>query len=242
MAKAVRALMPYEDIIYIADSAYTPYGDKCLDVLTHRVDAISDVLLSHRCKAIVVACNTATVNTISRLREKYTVPFVGVEPGIKPAAQDTHTGNIGVLATANTLASESFQQLITRHANHVNVHTQACPKFVALVEAAQHNSRAAAAVVEEYLTPLLRRQCDQIVLGCTHFSFLLPAIEAFVDGQAHIVDTALPVAKECQRRLAGEGLLQGPAQQGANLVISTDGNPAKLPHINDLWGVDAQLI
>ncbi|QDP01088.1 glutamate racemase [Thalassotalea sp. PS06] len=201
ICRAIRDLMPDEDILYFADTANNPYGNKPDDFLLQRCEQIVEFFQQHNCKAIVVACNTATVHTIAKLRSRFAIPLIGVEPGIKPAAKATKTGRIGVLATQQTLQSESFTRLQHEECSGVDVVGQACPDFVSLVEQGVINDARAADAVKRYVQPLLEQQCDQLVLGCTHFSFLSEPIKNLVGNQASIVDTALAVAQQVRRRL-----------------------------------------
>lgn len=153
-------------------------------MIEKRSEYIVDFLYKRGCKAIVVACNTATVNSIDKLRKKFNIPIVGVEPGIKPAALQSNTGVIGVLATEQTINSSSFQALKNRFSHQVKIEVQACPKLVDLVENSNLNSEKSIKVVNDYILPLLSKGADHIVLGCTHYSFLTPVIEQVVKGKA----------------------------------------------------------
>jgi glutamate racemase len=201
VCRAIRQILPEEDLIYFADSEFSPYGIKSENIIQERAEYIVDFLIKQGCKAIVVACNTATLNAISQLRSKFSIPIIGVEPGVKPAALQSQTGVIGVLATEQTLMSESFQTLKARYSNKVTIHTIACPKFVSLVESLNHNTLLAVDVAEQYILPLLSEGCDQIILGCTHFSFLKPTINKVVTNKVNIIDTAMAIAIELNRRL-----------------------------------------
>ena len=198
-------------------------------------------MINQHCKIVVVACNTATVNSINNLRSKVAIPIVGVEPAIKPAALQSKTGVIGVLATEQTLESESFQRLTSKYANKVSVETKACPQFVSLVESLHHNSEQAVEVAERYIRPLLAKGCDQIILGCTHFSFLRPAINSVVGSEANIIDTATPVALEVKRKLHSLNLAATANNNGA-IELWTSGDSAQaITSVSELWQQDINV-
>lgn len=241
IAHAIKSELPNENLIYFADQAFSPYGDKSQSIIKERAEFVVHYLISQGCKAVVVACNTATVNTISYLREIFSVPIIGVEPGIKPAALQSKTNAIGVLATERTISSDSFQLLKAKYATTVSIESIACPKFVTLVENFQHNSEEALAIAEHYIRPLLLKQCDQIILGCTHFSFLHSTISKVVRSKANIIDTALPVALEVKKRLQNINLLNERDIRG-NTLFWTNTNSAKMASsINHLWKHDVEI-
>ena len=236
---AIREILPKENIQYFADIHFSPYGNKPRSLIDKRSGYIVDFLVRNGCKAVVVACNTATVNSIKLLRSKFSIPIVGVEPGVKPASLNSHNGIIGVLATAQTLSSDSFKLLKSRFSKHIRVEVQACPEFVELVEHLDHNSRKAVLVAQRYIDPLLSKGCDQIVLGCTHFSFLRKAIEKVSGDRAVVIDTAMPVAQELKRRLYD---LNRHNESGSNgkMEFWTSGDSSIVEdRINTLWGKDS---
>ncbi|WP_240693234.1 glutamate racemase [Thiomicrorhabdus indica] len=207
IAQKVRELLPSEDIIYVADTAFAPYGEKSEAEILQRAIQVVEFLLSKNVKAIVVACNTATMVAIKTLRERYDVPFIGVEPGVKPAAIHTKTGVIGVLATEKTLSSHAFDALAKRVAGNVQMEIQPSPKLVHLVENLQLDFDQAHKAVREYVEPLMIKGADTIILGCTHFAHLTPVIEQVAGSPVTVISTELAVAKEVQRRLDLEKLL-----------------------------------
>lgn len=241
IAHAIKDELPNEDLMYFADLAFSPYGDKSQQIIKERSEFIVRFLVKQGCKAIVVACNTATVNTISYLREIFSVPIIGVEPGIKPAALLSKTGVIGVLATERTISSDSFQILRAKYANTVSIESIACPKFVTLVEECEHESEAALSVAEQYIRPLLSRKCDQIILGCTHFSFLKSTISKVVLTEANIIDTALPVATEVKRRLHNLNLLNERNILGKSQFWSNNNYTYLTATLNQLWKHDMEI-
>jgi len=241
IAHAIRQRYPEENIIYFADLKFSPYGVKSKNIINKRSDQIVDFLINEGCKAIVVACNTATVSSISRLRSKYSVPIVGVEPGIKPAALHSKTGRVGVLATERTLKSESFESLKLRCSTEATVISKACPDFIPLVEGLKHNTDQAFDVAQAYIRPLLLEGCDQIVLGCTHFSFLRSTIEKVVEGKATVIDTADSVALELGRRLGKADQLNSKGGRVKTQFWTSSDSETALKAISALWGDEVDL-
>ncbi len=232
---AIRHTLPKEDIIYFADTGFSPYGNQPKHIIDTRSEYVVDYLINKGCKAIVIACNTATVHSVSQLRTKFSVPIIGVEPAIKPAAHKSQSGVIGVLATTQTLRSSSFEKLKNRFSDKVQIEVKSCSKFVDLVEALAHESEEAYQVAEKYITPLLSKGCDQIILGCTHFSFLNKAIERVVQGKAAILETATPVAAELERRLRKLNI-QNDSKSTGNEQFVTSGSSSQMAlKIGALW-------
>lgn len=207
IAHRIRELLPNENLLYLADSAHAPYGEKTASYITQRASSIVQFLLEHGAKTIVVACNTATVSSIQALRHQYTIPIVGVEPGIKPAAFKTKSGVIGVLATTQTISSSSFNNLARGFSTQVKVEVQPCPGLMEQVEALEFDSHHTKKLVKIYLEPLLAKGADHIVLGCTHYTFLAPIIKNLVGPKIEVITTDLAVARETSRRLDAENLL-----------------------------------
>ena len=206
VVRAITELMPDESLLYVADTAHCPYGVRTAEYLRERALSISSFLQEQGAKAIVVACNTATVATIASLREHFSLPIIGIEPAIRPAAANTRTGVIGVLATATTLGSAHLTALIERHTEYHEVVTSACPGWVEAVEAGDLDSPATRQLVCEHVQPLLDAGADTLVLGCTHFPFLRPMIEACSGPGVHILETGMPVARQLQRQLLSRQL------------------------------------
>ncbi len=200
---AIARALPQADLIYLADTAHLPYGDKSDDFIRRRVLTIGRHLVDQGCTLIVVACNTATAAAVTAFRETFPkIPVVGVEPGVKPAVAASKSGRIAVLATASTARSERLAHLIRRHAGRVQVDVEACPGWATRVEALHLDDPGFAAEARQHLAPLLAAGADQIVLGCTHYSFLATMLEPIVAGRAQLVDVADAVARQCVR-LAG---------------------------------------
>lgn len=208
----IRRLLPAESLIYIADSAHVPYGEKSPEFIVQRSLAISEFLLAQPVKAIVVACNTATAAAVIELRQRWPdLLIVGMEPAVKPAVQASRLGKIGVLATTGTLRSARFAALLERYASTVEVMTQACPGLVELIEAGELDSPRTAAVLAGYVEPLLAVDCDTLILGCTHYPLLKPLLQRLVPAHVRLIDTGEAVARRLQSELGKRGLL---AEQG----------------------------
>jgi glutamate racemase len=181
-----------------------------------RSRAITRFLLEHHCKLVVVACNTASAAALAALRAEFAVPFVGMEPAIKPAALATKTGRVGVLATAGTVQGGLFQNTWRRYANGVEVMVQVGEGLVEQVESAQLDTPRTEQLLRQYLDPMIAAGADQIVLGCTHYPLLMPAIERIVAGRASIIDPAQAVARQVQRLLPDSPPVAFSGQQAAS--------------------------
>lgn len=199
--------LPQESIIYFADSARAPYGNKNKEEVVQYAKEITETFLEKDAKLIVVACNTATGMAINELRQSFSLPFVGMEPAIKPAALSSKTGKIGVLATANTFEAEHFNRTKNRFANDVEVFMAIGDGLVELVEQGKAKSLEAKKLLEAYLQPMIEEEIDQLVLGCTHYPFLMPLIEEILPIGVHVHDPAPAVAKQVRRVLEEKGAL-----------------------------------
>jgi len=239
VVRALRERLPAHDVLYLADSAFCPYGPRPVDEVRGRSLACARWLMERGAGLVVVACNTATSAAVELLRAELPVPVVGMEPGIKPAAAATRSGQVGVLATNGTLAGERFARLVERFAEGVAVTTVACPGLVALVEAGELDSPRARASVAGYLAPLRERGVDAIVLGCTHFPFLRPLIAELAGPGVAIVDTGPAVAAQAARLARAAAL---PPGHGA-LACATTAAPAGVaPALARVWGAPLPLV
>ncbi len=218
---AIRSTLPHEDLLYLADSAHAPYGDKTEARIQQRARSCVEFLLERGAKAIVVACNTATVAAVEVLRAAYTLPIVAMEPGVKPAVRETRSGVIGVLATAGTVRSQRFQALLADHANGVEVIAQACPGLVEQVERGAFATSETRRLLDRYLDPLSRRGADTLVLGCTHYPFLSAEISSRVGDAVAVIDTGPAVAAQLGRRLEAQGLAGTQIHQGTVRYFTT---------------------
>ncbi|EJN02065.1 glutamate racemase [Herbaspirillum sp. YR522] len=210
----VHAALPRERLVYVADSGYAPYGDKPEAAIVARSLAIADFLASQRIKALVVACNTATAAAIAAIRAQWPrLIVVGIEPGLKPAAQQSASGVVGVLATRSTLASQRFALLRQQMEAQYEVHylPQACVGLVDLIEKGELHSVATVTLLEGYLRPLLEQGADTLVLGCTHYPFVREAIGSVCrrlgGRQPAIIDTGEAVSRQLRRLLHETALL-----------------------------------
>ncbi|MEB8431782.1 glutamate racemase [Cocleimonas sp. KMM 6892] len=208
--REIHQLLPHENLIYVGDSAHAPYGDNSAEYVRNRSLIVSEFLLDQGVKAIVVACNTATAEAIDLLRVTLDVPVIGLEPAIKPASKLSKNGIIGVLATQRTINSERLLGLTEQYAADKRVLAQACPGLVEQVEACELESEKTKDLLKHYITPLLTEGVDALILGCTHYPFLIDAIRDITNGigaginkdkKIEILETGKPVAVQLQRVL-----------------------------------------
>ena len=202
--RAIRAALPAENLVYVADSGHAPYGDKSEAHIIERTLAVGNWLAVSGVKAITVACNTATVVAIRHLREQTHIPVVAIEPAIKPAANTTRTGVVGVLATTQTLQSESVARLCLEHGEGKRILLQACPGWVEAVEEADLHSPQTEALLRQFVVPLMDQGVDTLVLGCTHYPFLRNTLQRIVGDDVVLIDPAVAVATELTRRLGND--------------------------------------
>jgi glutamate racemase len=234
--REIRRALPSENLIYLADSAYTPYGDRPAAVIIERSIAMVTLLEREGVKAVVVACNTATGIAVDALRARFSLPIVAIEPAVKPAAARTRSGVVGVLATTQTLASERFAKLVETHAAGVRVLTQPSPGLVERVESGELATSATRSMVERYVRPLLEGGADTIVLGCTHYPFLASVIQEVAGPAVAVIDPAVAVARELRRRLEAEGLLASDKSVGGVRFWTTGAPSQSQSVIAQLWG------
>lgn len=201
MLKAVRELLPRENLIYLADSRYTPYGGRSTEFIGERVEAIAAFLQQNSVKSIIVACNTATAAAVNQLRQKYSYPIIGMEPALKPAVECSANSRVGVLATSATLASDKYQELKSRFCHAADIIEKASPLFVELVESAPEIKAIERSLIEKELQPFIQARVDSLVLGCTHFPFLTQTISEIMGNNVRLFESAMPVARELKRRL-----------------------------------------
>lgn len=205
--QAIRALLPHESLLYVADSRFAPYGERPDTFIERRSLAIGRWLRANDAKALVVACNTATAHGVAALRADAPWPVIGVEPGIKPAAAVSRSGVIGVLATAATLRSARFADLLARHtAQGQRFLCQPGHGLVERIEAGDVDSPAVMALLDKFIEPMMAQGADTLVLGCTHYPFLIPAIERRFGTTLTLIDTGAAIARQLQRRLETDGL------------------------------------
>lgn len=243
--KHIHTLLPHEDLLYVADSKYAPYGNRTPAEITARCFEIADFLIAQNAKALVVACNTATAAAIDAMRAKYDLPIIGMEPAVKPAAEASKNGIIGVLATVGTLKSAQFAALLETYGRNVEVVTQACVGLVECVERGELSNPSTLQLIEQYCKPLIEEGADTIVLGCTHYPFVRPLIEHVVGKEVALIDTGAAVAKYLQKRLQELDLLddlKGKSQQKSMVTFYTnsDSDNAKQV-ISQLWSQPTEV-
>ncbi|OYU85319.1 MAG: glutamate racemase [Flavobacterium sp. BFFFF2] len=199
--REVHALMPGESTIYLADSKHAPYGEKSKEEIVKLSQKNTELLLDLGCKIIVVACNTATTNAIAELRTQYKVPFIGIEPAIKPAALQSSTKAIGILATQGTLSSALFHQTAGQFTGIQRIE-QIGHGLVPLIEAGKIDSPEMVKLLEQYLAPMLAAHIDHLVLGCSHYPYLIPILKKLLPPQVRIIDSGEAVARQTQAIIA----------------------------------------
>lgn len=239
--KHIQALLPHEQLRYLADSRYAPYGNKTPAEIQARCFSLADFLIAQGAKVLVVACNTATAAAIDALRDKYSLPIIGMEPAVKPAAEASKNGIIGILATVGTLKSAQFAALLESYGRNVEVVTQACPGLVECIERGEVDSPATRDLIKQFCAPLLAEGADTVVLGCTHYPFVRALISEQVGPNVSLVDTGAAVAKQVKHRLIETGLLATQSQAGA-VRFWTNSAAADAPAvIARLWGQAAEV-
>ncbi|MDD2277883.1 MAG: glutamate racemase [Bacteroidales bacterium] len=200
--KELLGLLPNSSYIYFADTLNCPYGPKGPSEIIRLSTAITDFLIKQGCSIIVVACNTATAAAIDYLRANYSVPFVGMEPAVKPAALASKTKSIGVLATKGTFEGRLYQETTSKYANNINICYQIGSGLVELVEQGKSDSCEAKKLLKKYISPMLKKDIDHLVLGCTHYPFFIPALTDILPKNITIVNPAPAVAKQTAKVLA----------------------------------------
>ncbi len=226
---AINDLMPNEDTIYLADSANAPYGKKSKEEIIDLSFKNTEVLLNRNCKIMVVACNTATTNAIKELRAKYDIPFIGIEPAIKPAAINSKTQTIGVLATKGTLTSELFNKTIELY-HDTKIVEQVGYGLVELIENGELNSSEMTELLHSYLDPMIQKNIDYLVLGCSHYPYLIPQIKKMLPKNIQIIDSGEAVARQTQKVLKEKIGLNSSKEKG-KVIFYTNSNPKVLSEI-----------
>ncbi len=238
--RAIHQLLPDEQLLYLADQSHVPYGPRKLEEVRHFSEAITRFLLDQGARLVVVACNTASAASLKHLRTVFPhVPFVGMEPAVKPAAEHTHSGVVGVLATPATFQGELYASVVERFGNGVKLLQHTCPGLVAQIERGALDAPETRRILEEALQPMLEQGIDTVVLGCTHYPLVIPLIQQIVGPAVRVIDPAPAVARQVQRLLVASDLLeldavmQRPAQPRPLhlLQLYTTGKPAQLERL-----------
>ena len=225
--REVHLRYPGEDLLFFADQAHVPYGPRPKEDVLAFSDAIVRYLLQRGAKMIVVACNTASAAALQPLRERFPdIPFVGMEPAVKPAVEKTSTGIVGVLATPATFQGELYASTVARYADGVTLLQDTCPGLVERIERGDLRSQETRRILEEALLPMLAQEVDEIVIGCTHYPFVISLIRDIVGEYVQVIDPAPAVARQVGRLLEEEGLLRkNPA--GGKLIYITSGRGSR---------------
>ena len=213
--KAIHAELPEAGVIYVADQGHVPYGPRPMEQVREFSEGITRFLIAKGVKIVVVACNTASAAALKELRRVFpTIPFVGMEPAVKPAAEQTKSGVVGVLATPATFQGALYASVVERFASGVTVLQHTCPGLVGQIERGELDSPKTRGILEDALAPMLAKGIDTVVLGCTHYPFVIPLIEQICGNQVRVIDPAPAVARQTRRVLELNGLIPAVTQQG----------------------------
>jgi glutamate racemase len=226
--RAIREQMPEESVLYFGDQEHIPYGTRPMKQIRDFSDTIARFLLEQGAKIIVVACNTASAAALKYLRQKFpNVQFVGMEPAIKPAAEHTHTGKVGVLATPATFQGALYASVVERFSNGVELFQNTCNGLVQQIEQGNLRGEETRQILENALQPMLEKNIDTVVLGCTHYPFVIPLIQDIVGENVRVIDPAPAIAKQTARLLEARGLRNNSASKG-KIKLYTSGDPDAL--------------
>ena len=226
--RAIRRQMPEESIVYLGDQGHIPYGPRPMQQIRKFSETITRFLLEQGAKIVVIACNTASAAALKYLRETFPdVQFVGMEPAVKPAAEHTHTGKVGVLATPATFQGALYASIVERFANGVQLFQDTCPGLVQEIEQGNLDGKTTHRILEEALLPMLEKNIDTVVLGCTHYPFVIPLIEEIVGENVRVIDPAPAVARQIERLLKAQGTRSMSGTIG-EIKFYTSGDPHAL--------------
>ncbi|MCS6993421.1 MAG: glutamate racemase [Anaerolineales bacterium] len=240
--REIRAQLPYAPLLYFADQAHVPYGPRALDEVRAFSEEITRFLLSNGAQGIVVACNTASAAALHFLRERFPgVPFVGMEPAVKPAAEQTRTRVVGVLATPATFQGALYASVLERFAQGVTVLQDTCPGLVGQIERGALQDAETRRILETALFPMLERGIDTVVLGCTHYPFVIPLIRQIVGDAVRVIDPAPAVARQVRRVFASD-TTDGWGREVAPIQYYTSGDPATFSALVSRLGVEAGVV
>jgi glutamate racemase len=234
VAREIRRALPAEDLVYVADTAYCPYGDRPEEEIVARSLAIGHHLEAAGAKVLVVACNTASGAALEILRERLSIPVVGMEPALKPAVRLSSSGRVGVMATSGTLRSARFARLVESYADGAEVHAEACPGLVDLVEDGVLEGPELEARLAELTAPLRSAGVDTVVLGCTHYPFVRDAIARMLGSRVRLLDSGEAIARRTRQILAEAGELE--AEREGTFRFCTTGRVEEVaPVVSRLW-------
>lgn len=240
--REVRALMPQENIIYFGDQGHVPYGPRPMKQIQDFSEGITRFLLAQNAKIIVVACNTASAAALKYLRETFPdVQFVGMEPAVKPAAEKTQTGKVGVLATPATFQGALYASVVERFANGVELFQNTCSGLVQQIERGNLNGDDTKKILEDALHPMLEKNIDTVVLGCTHYPFVIPLIERIVGEKVRVIDPAPSVAKQVKRLVEAGEMANQSGQDGKVRFITSGEADSVKSIIKVLLGIESEV-
>jgi glutamate racemase len=240
--RAMRQQMPSEAIIYFGDQGHVPYGPRPMRQIQNFSEGITNFLLAQDVKLVVVACNTASAAALKYLREKFRdVQFVGMEPAVKPAAETTRTGRVGVLATPATFQGALYASVVERFAKGVELLQDTCPGLVQRIEQGDLRGEATRRILEEALLPMLEKNIDTVVLGCTHYPFVIPLIQEIVGDKVRVIDPAPSVARQAKRLLERRGMLNRSEGRGKVQFYTSGEAPAMQAILPLLFGEEGEV-
>lgn len=250
IVRELRARMPRADFVYVSDARHLPYGNKSDAFITRRAVAIGDYLLAAGCGALVVACNTATAAAIAVLRARYAVPVFGIEPAVKPASASTQSGVVGILATMSTLQSHKYAELVRRFGHYAHVIDQPCPGLVERIEAGDLDGPATRALLQQCIEPLLAAGADTLVLGCTHYPFVIDTIRALAGDSVRLIDPSVAVARHVAAMVPAlahgtatlHGFTSGDVVQQSALAARLLGAPMAFAPLPEAPGADVDPV
>lgn len=239
---ALRQILPNENVLYLADQAHVPYGERSKQELLDFSRAIADFLLEGRSKLIVVACNTASAVALQSLRSDYPhVPFVGMEPAVKPAVQQSESGVVGVLATPSTFEGELYASVVERFGGGAKLLKDTCTGLVEEIEAGRANGEEARRILSAALEPMLAQGLDTVVLGCTHYPFAFDTIRAIVGQQVNLIDPAPAIANRVASLLVEHGLRRADSAAGKVRFLTTGDAAQMQKRIEELLGETSEV-
>ncbi len=234
--------LPHEDTVYFADQVHMPYGPRTEEELRRFCTAITRYLVAQGCKAIVVACNTASAAALKHLRETFpSLPSIGMEPAVKPAAGSTKSGVVGIMATPATFQGRLFQATVGRHASSIRLINQVCDGLAEQVERGELNTPATEAMLRRYLEPMLTAGADAVVLACTHYPFVIELIRQIVGPDVQVIDPAPAIARHARRTLDEHGLLSPQTEIGTHQFLTTGTTAGFASLLHRLLGVESDV-
>ena len=241
--REIHNMLPFQPLYYIADQAHVPYGKRQMSEIRDFTFAITDFLAAMGVQVIVVACNTASAAALKELRKEYPqLTFVGMEPAVKPATQKTHNGIVGVLATPATFQGKLYHTLVEKFARDVNIFTHTCPGLVEAIESGEIATQNTRLILQQALLPMIDKGADTIVLGCTHFPFVVPMIKRIVGPDVTVIDPSPAIARRVSFLLSELNLIQRYSSK-SEIIFSTTGKPERFKRvIHSLIGIDTSSI